>query len=109
MAGNASALPGLPPPEDQVLEFESSAATAEPDENYELPDGIPGLNFINNLQIMGRDAGVGSSDGEYQGHTIGDDEEEGKSSNDLRPQGHTLTGFSSGHGVGGRLGSHGSR
>ncbi len=96
MAGNASALPGLPPPE-------------EPDENYELPDGIPPLQFIKNLQVIGRDAGVGGSDGEYQSHTIGDDEEESKSSSYLRPHGHTLTGFSRWYGLGGHLESHGSR
>ena len=105
-AANGSALPGLLPPEDEVLEFEFPAVTEAPDVNYEFPDTIPALNYIGNLQIIGRDAGVGGSDGEYQSHTIGDDDEEdSKSSSYLRPHGRTLTGFSRRYGLGGRLSS----
>ena len=60
MSDKKSALPGLPPPEDEVLEFASSAVAGGQESDSELDD-------------------------EYAAHTVSDDEDDSKTSRLLRP------------------------
>ena len=41
MPDKKAALPGLPPPEEEVLEFESSTAAEDQDVNHELDEAFP--------------------------------------------------------------------
>ncbi len=44
MPDKKAALPGLPPPEDEVLEFESSAVAEDRDVHRELDEAYPTHN-----------------------------------------------------------------
>ena len=48
MPDKKAALPGLPPPEDEVLEFESSATAEDQDVNRELDEAYPAHNASDN-------------------------------------------------------------
>lgn len=75
MVDNNSALPGLPPTEDEVLEFESSAVTEGQDSDSEPDD-------------------------EFLGHIASDVEEDGKLSTPSARNESTLTRISRRNGLG---------